>query len=120
MTPSVIRSGVGCVDGNTGEFSPDGRDLKGGPQHASPPLERWEGWRVAVRDQVRGWMRREALMFGKAWNSPNKVGTPMKSTGSEGGTRVNGMFGKEMFGKGSRKCLKRVGVDPFQHESWVA
>ena len=60
----------------------------------------------------------QARKIGKAWNSPNKVGTPLKSTGSEGGTRVNRMFGKEMFGKGSRKCLKRVGSHPFQADSF--
>ena len=52
MSPSLIKSGAGRVDGKAGEIPRDGRDLNGARTMQALPSEGMEGRRVAVPDQL--------------------------------------------------------------------
>ena len=54
MSPSVNRSGARSWNETSSGISHEGRDLIWDRSMRIPPVGRWEGWRVAVREQVRG------------------------------------------------------------------
>ena len=54
MPPSVDQCGFRSWNEPSSGISHEGRDLIGDRSMRIPPVGRWEGWRVAVREQVRG------------------------------------------------------------------